>query len=734
MGICGCVNKSEKEIEVVKNIYENPVNKKQELFPGHKLIPSEITNKVLKCICKIIIKNKDEKQYGTGFFMDLNNSKKYLFTNYHVISDKIKNENIEIEIYNHKTMNLKFENRYIKYFQQPIDIAIIEIEKNDEIYEDIELLDYDRNYIKNGYEFYKNADVFSIEYPYGKEAVDASGKIENIEVYEFEHTIPTDNGSSGFPIILLNKNINLVKVIGIHKETDYLKQVNKGTFIGEIFKDSDYNDNFNIDIKKLNKSENNKIYNKKKKEENMNKENNNDILNNEIICIYNEQDFEISLLNDYTTIVNDWPSTDREKYYEGKKNINEKNIEIYINDKKIEFDYRYKSDNRENIKVKFKFNKLLTSTCFMFSGCSTIKSINLSAFNSNEINDMNNMFAECSSLQSIDLSSFNTTNVEDMNAMFYACSSLQSVDLSSFDTTNVKDMSGMFCGCSSLQSLDLSSFNTTNVQNMLSMFDGCTSLKSIDLSSFNTTNAKNMKTMFFKCSALKSINLSSFNTNNIDDMSCMFAECSSLQSIDLSSFNTTNVKDMIGMFSRCSSLQYLDLSSFNTTNVKNMTGMFNGSYSLKSIDLSSFNTTNVEKMNNMFYICSSLQSLDLSSFNTTNVKDMSGMFGQCSSLQSIVLSSFNTTNLQNMYGMFSSCSSLQSLDLSSFKTTNVENMSALFWGCSALQSIDLSSFDTTNVQNMKNMFLGCFSLKKENVIINNTGSKILIQLNEASLK
>ena len=87
-----------------------------------------------------------------------------------------------------------------------------------------------------------------------------------------------------------------------------------------------------------------------------------------------------------------------------------------------------------------------------------------------------------------------------------------------------------------------------------------------------------------------------------------------------------------------------------------------------------------------------------------------------------------------MYGMFSSCSSLQSLDLSSFKTTNVENMSALFWGCSALQSIDLSSFDTTNVQNMKNMFLGCFSLKKENVIINNTGSKILSQLNEASLK
>ena len=31
----------------------------------------------------------------------------------------------------------------------------------------------------------------------------------------------------------------------------------------------------------------------------------------------------------------------------------------------------------------------------------------------------------CSSLQSIDLSSFNTTNVEDMSMMFFGCDSLK---------------------------------------------------------------------------------------------------------------------------------------------------------------------------------------------------------------------------------------------------------------------------------------------------------------------
>ena len=89
----------------------------------------------------------------------------------------------------------------------------------------------------------------------------------------------------------------------------------------------------------------------------------------------------------------------KKSYIEGKNNINEKNIEIYINNKKIKFNYKYKSNERGEIKVKFIFNKLLTSTAYMFYGCS--------------------------SLQSIDLSSFNTTNVKDMSSIFWGCSSLE---------------------------------------------------------------------------------------------------------------------------------------------------------------------------------------------------------------------------------------------------------------------------------------------------------------------
>ena len=50
-----------------------------------------------------------------------------------------------------KKMKLKISNRIIKYFKMPKDITVIEIKEHDDIYEDIEFLDYDNNYIDNGY-------------------------------------------------------------------------------------------------------------------------------------------------------------------------------------------------------------------------------------------------------------------------------------------------------------------------------------------------------------------------------------------------------------------------------------------------------------------------------------------------------------------------------------------------------------------------------------------------------
>ena len=74
-------------------------------------------------------------------------SLKYLITCYHTINENDINKMISIEIWNKKRLNMTL-NRFIKFFKLPLDITAIEIKKTDDIYKDIEFLDYDPNYQK----------------------------------------------------------------------------------------------------------------------------------------------------------------------------------------------------------------------------------------------------------------------------------------------------------------------------------------------------------------------------------------------------------------------------------------------------------------------------------------------------------------------------------------------------------------------------------------------------------
>ena len=193
-------------------------------------IPLSVINKVSKSICKIFYKENDKDINGTGFFMLLNNNVKRLITNYHVINENI--DNINIILYNNKKIKINLKKRYYGFYQD-LDITIVDIEDVNEIIKNIEFLDYDLNYIK-GYNQYINIDLFTLEYPKNEIEV-ASGKIiKIINNNEFIHTIDTDYGSSGCPIILSNT----LKVVGIHKAGDKNEKINYGTFIGEIINKS----------------------------------------------------------------------------------------------------------------------------------------------------------------------------------------------------------------------------------------------------------------------------------------------------------------------------------------------------------------------------------------------------------------------------------------------------------------------------------------------------------------
>ena len=144
---------------------QNPIDRKNngyEMATSNKSVPVDIIFKARKSICKIIIKSNTGVIYGTGFFMMVSDTEKYLITNNHVISQNNINDDIEIEIHNQETKKLNLNNRKIEYFPRPKDITIIEIKPNDKIYNDILFLDYDRNYVGGYKNMYQNAPIFLI--------------------------------------------------------------------------------------------------------------------------------------------------------------------------------------------------------------------------------------------------------------------------------------------------------------------------------------------------------------------------------------------------------------------------------------------------------------------------------------------------------------------------------------------------------------------------------------------
>ena len=330
-----------------------------------------------------------------------------------------------------------------------------------------------------------------------------------------------------------------------------------------------------------------------------------------------------------------------------------------------------------------------------------------------------------------------------MDNMFYGCSALKSLDLTNFNTAKVTYMNNMFYGCSALTTIYASDkFDTDNVRNSLDMFTGCKSLKDYSDSKTDHTYAycgpdgyftpvfdyaefdNATGTLTFRRSLSKPAG--AYDLNEGDNTPEWRREKEPEDGsfvpgvkIDISkvvfdaSFANARPTSCYKWFDMCTSLTEIEgIENLHTENVTNMGSMFSGCYVLNPLDVSNFNTQNVEDMSDMFVSCMNLKSLNVSNFDTQKVKDMNDMFYNCNSLTSLDVSNFNTQNVENMSYMFSCCEGLNSLDLSKFDTQKVTNMNSMFWNSSALTTIYASDqFVTTKVSSGADMFKGCTNLK-----------------------
>ena len=188
----------------------------------------EIVKQMKKSICKILLGEKE----GTGFFCKIpfgNNLLPVLITNNHIIDEIIlKEKKISLAINNEQEYKEILLEGRIQYTNKNYDITIIEMKKEDNI---SDYLDLDKK-IDN--KLYERESIYIIHYAGSKGIGVSYGIIKNIEgENNFHHFCNTENGSSGAPILNLSNN----KVIGVHLGATKNFNYNLGLFMKNALND-----------------------------------------------------------------------------------------------------------------------------------------------------------------------------------------------------------------------------------------------------------------------------------------------------------------------------------------------------------------------------------------------------------------------------------------------------------------------------------------------------------------
>ena len=110
----------------------------------------------------------------------------------------------------------------------------------------------------------------------------------------------------------------------------------------------------------------------------------------------------------------------------------------------------------------------------------------------------------------------NTSSMTTMHWMFQGCKILTSLDVSGFNTDNVNNMDGMFAYCP-FTTIDVSNFNTSKVNNMSFMFSYCSNLTTIYVGrGWSTAAVTESLEMFISNPNLRGSQGTTYDANHVD--------------------------------------------------------------------------------------------------------------------------------------------------------------------------------------------------------------------------
>ena len=358
-----------------------------------------------------------------------------------------------------------------------------------------------------------------------------------------------------------------------------------------------------------------------------------------------------------------------------------------------------------------------------------------------------------------------TSSLSNMSNMFYYSYGITWLDLSSFDSSNVNNMSYMFNNARDLRTIYVwSRFRTNNVTSSSSMFYNATSLVGWRWTTYNSSNpmdktyarvdkvwepwyftkkwewtvATLLPWQEFNAKIKTMAKWSNATYNDSDSYIKRIKKGTSNQLIDLQSSNGTYEivsttysekpvyawyidsektiyyystadeidmnTDASNMFAKLTKLEEVELEWIKTHGVSNMTSLFQNDESLTWLDLNNFDASSATNMQNMFNWCGGLKSVNLSNANMSRVTNITWIFGGCSNLESVDFSNADIRSLTSFASIFPGLPKLREVNFHKVNLNSLESTQGMFWWISSLKYADFSDANLKRVQTTESMF------------------------------
>lgn len=206
----------------------------------------------------------------------------------------------------------------------------------------------------------------------------------------------------------------------------------------------------------------------------------------------------------------------------------------------------------------------------------------------------------------IDMTHWDSSQVEDVNLMFNCTTSLNEIDLTGANFSKVKNFNNMFRnsgikrikGLESLRIDSAVSLDNGTVDTFNAMFAQCHNLIDDNFGSLAAWDTSKMKfiTLFKACDNITSLHgTESWDTSSVTSLASFFAYCNLTKSPNLSKWNTENVTNL-DYFLSGNKLNDIDLSSWNVSNVTSIKNFLGDNGTLKNVNLLGWNLCKVKNI------------------------------------------------------------------------------------------------------------------------------------------